>query len=134
MDKQKQLNELVKIITKEYPNKFAVSHPAKAIRVATEILKHYQPKIPENAVVLTREEYKTLHDLAMDKCHYDCHLIDYPDFEREKMLRDDTRKETAEKFAERLKEKADMNMCLYGSRIVYVGEIDEICKELGGET
>ena len=39
-------------------------------------------------------------------------------------------KDTAERFAERLKEKADINVCLYGSRIVYVGDIDEICKEL----
>ena len=95
-------------------------------------------KIEENAVVLTVEEYKTLKDLAVDKCHYDCHLIDYPDFEREKMLRDTTRKETAEKFAERLKKVArkEVTKTIYGEYVIYsiVSEmIDEFCKELGGE-
>ena len=41
-----------------------------------------------------------------------------------------TRKETAEKFAERLKERLEINLCLYGSRIVFDGDIDEIAKEI----
>ena len=100
----------------------------RAKKIAMDYYNAGYRKIPENAVVLTREEYKTLKDLAVDKCHYDCPLIDYPDFEREKMLRDDTRKETAEKFAERLKARAFYSVG--DTRCVAVHTIDEICKDL----
>ena len=127
MDKQKQINELVKIITKEYPNKFAVSHPAKAISVATEILKHYQPKIPENAVVLETSVYESLE------------IKNYRDFISERV-----RKETAEKFA-RLVEfhsvatrdesgRELFSISALGLKEILVEEFgfkyDEICKEL----
>ena len=104
----------------------------RSVEKAKNIYNAGYRKIPENAVVLTKEEYKTLKDLAMDKCHYDCHLIDYPDFERERMLRDDTRKETAEKFAERLKERSFDEYSPYGRsyECVAVSDIDEICKEI----
>lgn len=114
---QKQIDEIVKIITKEYPNKFGVSHPAKAIRVAYEILKYYQPKIPENAVVLTREEHiQMLKDLA------ESNEIAFTDAYRR------SRVQTAERLAEMLKAEAHYTVC--GTRCVSVSRIDEICKEI----
>lgn len=56
-------------------------------------------QIPENAVVLTNEEYDKLKSLAKGHCEY-CYLMDLPDFESERMVRDTTRKETAEKYHE----------------------------------
>ena len=126
MDKQKQIEEMARVISVNcgecYTCKYQGDINCVDFLSAEELYNAGYRKIPENAVVLTREEYKTLKDLAMDKCHYDCHLIDYPDFERERMLRDDTRKETAEKFAERLKA-----IFKYEAHQQW---IDEICKEI----
>ena len=87
-------------------------------------------KIPEGAVVLTREENEKLKSLANDHCTY-CHLMDLPDFESERMIRDDTRKETAEKFAEMV------SKAFIGLNCIDIDEwnwcqkkIDEICKEI----
>lgn len=105
---------------------------------AEHLIKKDYRKIPEGAVVLTREEYQTLKLLAQDKCHYDCPLIDYPDFESERMVRETTLEETAEKFAERLKADVSednelheaLNACLKRDYFEY---IDKRCKEFIGE-
>lgn len=79
--------------------------------VAEILAKKWRPKIPENAVVLTPAE----RDEEM-------RLI------REDVIKrmEATRKETAEKFAERLKEIHD-----YDERLCDIA--DEICKELVDE-
>lgn len=84
----------------------------------------------EGKVVLTVEEYKKLESLARDKCHYDCDLIDYPDFEIEKKLRDNVRKETAVKFAGMAKErKIEMGTDGHSYCMVFEDDIDEIAKK-----
>ena len=111
-------------------------HWAKLI--AEELHKNRYRKSPENAVVLTREEYKAINlDNAVD------------------MLREiqrQARKETAEKFAKRLKEalgeffddsedndgKISKAICLIeiigvvakNGEVISLGLIDEICKEI----
>lgn len=55
-----EVKKLVNIITKTYPNKYSIEYPAKAIRLANELLEHYQPKLPEDSIVLTREKYDAL--------------------------------------------------------------------------
>ena len=70
-------------------------------------------KIPEGAVVITREEYEKLCDLAY-----------FGNGE------ETIRKETAEKVAEKLKEIAKDKLELYGWQMVDIDDIDEICKEL----
>lgn len=82
--------------------------------MAEELLKYYQPKIPENAVVLTREEYERLCDLAY-----------FGNGE------ETVRKETAEKFADKLRcEYIDFD----DTDEVWVGglreDISKICKEI----
>lgn len=74
-------------------------------------------KIPENAVVLTEEEYRQdIKDLVRSN----------------EKTREETRKETAEKFAERLKEYFIDDFSEYEYDYLCM-RIDEICKELGGE-
>ena len=98
-------------------------------------------KIPEGAVVLTKEEAgqvygtvkahgKLLKDLREAKAVFEKEMEEAKkEFvkqfeEHEKELR----KETAEKFAERLKAKAHYAVC--DTRCVAVHTIDEICKEI----
>ena len=62
-DKEKQIEvkKLVNIITKVYPNKYSIEYPAKAIRLANELLERYQPKLPKDSVMLSMEEFKKLN-------------------------------------------------------------------------
>lgn len=107
MDKQKQqqIEELIGII------QGAVGGCAEywAKLIAEEVLKYYQPKIPENAVVLTEEEYERWQGQTLNIKK--------------------VRKETAEKFAERVK------MAFYYEfdeliPSIMADKIDEICKEI----
>jgi hypothetical protein len=110
MDKQKQIQteELIGIIQGAVGG--CATHWASLI--AEEVLKYYQPKIPENAVVLTREE---------DTKRFNG-LVEY--------LKK-VRKETAEKFAERV------SKAFIGLNCIDIDEwnwcqnkIDEICEEI----
>ena len=94
--------------------------------------------IPENAVVLTREEYNAL----LQEQNRLKQIVDRIPCGYE--LKNKTRTETAEKFAERLKEKLEENSPIAGydlEDLEFDGEtiqecIDEICKEItegGGE-
>jgi hypothetical protein len=89
-EKQIEIKKLVNIITKTYPNKYNIEYPAKAIRLANELLELYQPKL-EDSVVLAKENYDKL-----------CHLayFGYDD------IKEQASKETAEKIFNKIKIKA----------------------------
>lgn len=72
-------------------------------------------KIPENTVVLTREEWDKYQETQRD-----WNAIYFEGIDK-------TRKETAEKFAERVKEEAFA--VFMGEPIIRASKIDEICKE-----
>lgn len=126
MDKQKQqqIEELIGII------QGAVGGCATywASLIAEEVLKYYQPKIPENAVVLTREEYEELQtgqDFNYGYHNGETNMTEY----YENIRLPEVRKETAEKFAERVK------MAFYYEfdeliPSIMADKIDEICKEI----
>lgn len=83
MEKNKRIEEMAKVIEK------ALSHccmcddcnykdvanleECKSMRIAEELTQHYQPKLPENSVVLTKEGYDILlsisekHDRLQEK-------------------------------------------------------------------
>ena len=116
MDKQKQIaiEEMAKDICVECPYPTCV--PCKACDswgYAENAINAGYRKIPEGAVVITREEYEKLCDLAY-----------FGNGE------ETIRKETAEKVAEKLKEIAKDKLELYGWQMVDIDDIDEICKEL----
>ena len=115
MDKQKQIQteELIGIIQGAVGG--CATHWASLI--AEEVLKYYQPKIPDGAVVLT--DKKDIQQYEWSKLIDKMGVIEFG----EKI-----RKETAEKFAERAKE-------VLGSRFNYIdslikSKIDEIAKEI----
>lgn len=99
-------------------------------------------KIPEDAVVLTRERHEEL-EKAVDSVQ-----VAVSSFTRLETLykikckelelaEEKARKETAEKFKERLKEKGwrdgyDSEGVMHPYIIIDIEELDEICKELTG--
>ena len=117
MDKQKQIDEIAKDI---------VRSAGLGVYEKTEYLYDLgYRKIPENAVVLTREEYDELcRSIGVSREEVD-RVVD--------MVEKDTRKETAEKFAERLKAMAYQSTdWSHGEHpiMVEVDYIDEICEEI----
>ena len=67
MDKQKQIEEMAKVI---HHTEFVDISGYEEEKIAEELLKHYQPKLPENAVVLTRkdrEEFNELYRSALQR-------------------------------------------------------------------
>lgn len=89
-----------------------------ALSVITFMTSKGYRKIPEGAVVLTKEEWESY-------CATQEGLGEIMDREREI-----GRKETAEKFAEMAKEGAFTDFM--GEPIIRASKIDEICKELTG--
>lgn len=123
MDKQKQIEELTSII-----DSFHIKTYENAQTVAKFLVEKYDyRKIPENAVVLTNEEYNEL-----------CSGISREEVDRViDIIANDTRKETAEKFAEKAKEVIiNMKWARDDTHIKLVTQedclrsIDEICKEI----
>lgn len=124
MDKQKQVEEMAKIIFEKAYENYETSG---SVEIDTEVRRYFysaflvycEPlynagyrKIPENAVVLTREEFSEKIENTWLNCQ------------------EFTRKETAEKFSEKLKTE-----CYDGgidNKWVHVSfsRLDEICKEL----
>ena len=86
----------------------------------SQVLNAGYRKIPENAVVLTREEFdKKLEPFRLEIISLSQELIETS----QKLMK--ARKETAEKFAERVKEETD-----HGISALYDSTVDEICKEI----
>lgn len=155
MDKQKQIEEMAKIIketnlcgfacdTCKYKN-ISVVNDCKSKLIAEELLKHYQPKIPKNAVVLKKEEYESVKDSvdllrenesvsnSLIKSNELCRkLID--DKKELKRQLEQARKETAEKFAELAKELLDKQEKGWSANMIWIitakNCIDEIAKEI----
>ena len=162
MDKQKQMKKMAKIIkesnlcgfacdTCKYKN-ISVVNECKSNLIAEELYNAGYRKIPENTVVvLTRtEKEERFIDLLIefDEMGFepttlppkDMSVEEYIAFYKNKLLHTfataikNLRKETAEKFAEMVKEYAiysKHNGATYYS--IEVAELDEICKEITEE-
>ena len=151
--KKQEIEEMVKIIQKAVGG--CAEHWAKLI--AEELHKNRYRKIPENAVVLTREEFESLGLVVETVQEYESQngqpvlvkerkvvkklQTDFTELlnqEIRELQLAQTRKETAEKFAERLKEKLEENSPIAGydlEDLEFDGEtiqecIEEICKEI----
>ena len=133
MDKQKQIEEMAKDMLeyaiKEYPTRESVFTETKLRETFYHVFLTYAEtlynagcrKIPKNAVVLAKEEYKALKE-----------QIEYWEYETKVARQElfEERKETAEKFAERLKEKFSETEHFLLSKANVKYTIDEICKEI----
>ena len=140
MDKQKQLNEMHQILLSAGYDwwKTAPNGKTKSEYETECFYNAGYRKIPENAVVIPKEIscYDNV-EKAVKTFNLDGKKVDFTEEQimalsqiihfKEKQ-ENEVRKETAEKFAERLKAKAHYTVC--NTRCVAVHTIDEICKEL----
>ena len=131
MDKQKQIEEMAKVIHNSNEHRYAdwIDYTNADLSTALKLYNAGYRKIPENAVVLTNEklelgEYKDeVQVMNMTRQTYDAILAQ-------------ARKETAEKFAERAKGFINKHKSPVGGNdfVVNVEQlisgIDQICKEL----
>lgn len=102
-----QLKELAKIIRFVLENRTDIQYiPDLAFPIAKELLKHYQPKLPENAVALTREEYeKTIQDYQDLLENFDNYLFEYRKF-ADGCIKD-ARKETAKEILDKVDKESN---------------------------
>lgn len=117
MDKQQQIEELAKDIGIA----FQLAGTTRFGAVAEILADKWQRKLPENAVVLTREEYEKLklfeERVRSGVCFTQKEWFDYcqkDSNERTSLLikaEKDTRKETVEKYSEMLKELVAERNC-----------------------
>lgn len=115
--KKQEIEEMIGIIQNAVGG--CAEHWAKLI--AEELHKNRYRKITENAVVLTREEYEWLT----------CCFGKFEEIMND--IKEQSRKETAEKFAERLKEKAHWFLNNEIQKDHFCECLDEICKGIIGE-
>ena len=134
MDKQKQIEEMVKELAKDMGIAFQLANTTRFGVIAADLIGIGYRKIPEGAVVLTEEEYKTLLDSG-GWHEGDC--IGRTEAEKGiPALKKYIRKETAEKFAERLKGLLEEREYKAGcsAHMMWTETakkcVDEICKEI----
>lgn len=111
MDKQKQIEEMAKDLKEE--KLYALINKTSYMRSAENLINAGYRKIPENAVVLTEEEYERWQGQTLNIKK--------------------VRKETAEKFAEMAKkwnEEAELGNWVEVELAVINDAIDQICKEI----
>lgn len=104
-------------------------------KYAKELYEAGYRKIPENAVVLTEERNKIICDrfAQLERVQAELQELNAKYYNEAKDLRRQVkkvRKETAEKFAERLLHKDNIFEEKDNSYLFYKEEIDKICKEI----
>lgn len=141
MTEQEQIEEMAKIIDDrliEAGGWLGSMNRGKGYWIAQKLVEHYQPKIPESSVVISKEEYDTLK-AENDKYVKDC--IDYiatinklenKVWEVEQQVS----KETAEKIFEVLYQWLDLeNIEKYGfvtiQKFDFLRKFREIYKQFG---
>ena len=96
---------------------------------------YYQSKLPENSVVLSREEYEKVDKEIINKSTYDTiWKAGYNAYE--KTIGEcvaEARKETAEKIFKMLISKLDSNQFLSGKRIIMEVDVENLAKQFDVE-
>ena len=113
--------------------------------IAEELLKYYQPKLSEDSVVLSKEEYEKLRETISD-LRYDKFDLKNEISEKDNKiaLLEGTidciksnvgfaRKETAEKIFKMLISELESNKFLYGKRIIMEVDVENLAKKYGVE-
>lgn len=99
----KELKELAKIIRTILEDRTDIKYiPDLDFPIAKEVLKHYQPKLPEDSVVLTKEEYEQLKQTIISQLEESTKLCTHL---TQKII--DTRKETAREILKEIRKYLD---------------------------
>ena len=144
-DKNKQIEEMSDLINKtlfEYLDKENLSCKDVCDLLAKDLLEHYQQKIPEDSVVLSREELQKLkhyesemfrlQGVVDELTNYGWDILD----EKEEKIRKAERKETAEKYICWLKENIlFFGICgngkLKGNISITLDQLEKFSKQFG---
>ena len=133
-DKQ-QIEDIAKVIESvklygadNYARK--ISHDS-VLELAKELLKHYQPKVPENVVVLTQEEYDNMFSFKTTRGGF-YNVLD--------TVREVQSQETAKNIWDKLQEKAthstltwDGDICYFDEEYVSLRDVEKVLKQFGVE-
>ena len=121
-EKHKQIEEMANFI---HRTEFVDISRYEEETIAKELLKHYQPKLPEDSVVLTMQEWKQIKN-----------SLYYSKEELEKKLQK-ARKETAEKFLNMIYWKAVKHIKGKNKDECFIEmsfeKLDELAKQFGVE-
>ena len=145
MTKQEQINEMAKIIDDRLieANLWLGSmNKGKGYWIAEKLVEHYQPKLPKDSVVLSREEYEKLKRIEAEKdrlyeikLDLENQLIEkgWTDYEGADEIEKRVSKETAEKIFKMLISKLDSNQFLSGKRIIMEVDVENLAKQFDVE-
>ena len=121
MTKQEQINEMAKIIDDRLTEAnlwLGSMNKGKGYWIAEKLVEHYQPKLPIDSVVLSKEEYKRLKRVENEKdrlyeikLDLENQLIEkgWTDYEGADEIEKRVSKETAEKIYTKIKNSFLMN-------------------------
>ena len=121
MNKQEQIEEMAKIIDDRLieANLWLGSmNKGKGYWIAEKLIEHYQPKLPEDSVVLSREEYERLKRVENEKdrlyeikLDLENQLIEkgWTDYEGADEIEKRARKEAVEKIYTKIKDSFLIN-------------------------
>lgn len=101
--------------------------------IAEELIKHYQPKLPKDSVVLSKEDLQNLSNLEIGDWASTASIRKIAD-----AVEKQVRKETAEKIREIAKQKSfptwlNVDDNPRKERLVLLSDIDELAKQFGVE-
>ena len=136
--REKQINEMAKIIENAFKVYFGANDlvepedfPYQAKDLAKELLEHYQPKLPEDSVVLSREEYEKYQNFKRDVEHSFEYNQGYTDGQIYGS------KETAEKYHNEIEILIRTCMCMHYISLEhgrwFLNDNDKLAKSLGVE-
>ena len=121
MNKQQQIEEMAKVIDDrliEARGWLGSMNRGKGYWIAQKLVENYQPKLPEDSVVLSREEI----------CELKCQAEE--DFNKAYDLGS---KETAEKIFKMLISELESNQFLSGKRIIMEVDVENLAKKFDVE-
>lgn len=131
-DNKKQIEEMSNLINKNlfnYLNQDNLSCKDVCDLLANDLLKYYQPKLPEDSVALSKEEYEEYQDLLKN---FDNYLFEYRKF-ADKCI-ENKGKETAEKIYLQAKAVVDATKhIVQGRKYLHIDALKEIVKSCGVE-
>ena len=143
MDKQKQIEEMTELMANWALRNNMCWHEGHAKALAETFNEENYCKIPEGAVVIPKEVF--CYDNVEERIrtfNLDGNKVDFTYeqimalttiFHYKELQEKEIRKETAEKFAEKLIEEANKNRDNLGNRVAFICDIENVCKEITGE-
>lgn len=137
--REKQIEKMAKLIEDrliEANNYLGSMNKGEGYWIAQKLVEHYQPKLPEDSVVLSREEYE-LYDVVKKGYPNDmtCLVEKFTEISHNSYTKGS--KETAEKYSDKLvaiiQHLFDIGQIDFKAKIEFLKENEKIAKQFGVE-